>query len=205
MKQLTFCALMILVMIQPASAALKDEEALKKAKALWGSQGWIGSGYADEKGNWDRYVGFKSEGCNLPFTILGTGFNTWDAAFVDADLNPPSIGGPFKGTVKLQVDTWDSAGVTVSQVYIDSKKFGPETLHYQTAITPFLKVDVPINTANLANGTHVICLRVWNQRDMTISSSAFLFKTDQAILANPTAEWWPKTRETGSVPSFTVK
>lgn len=186
MKRIWFVLLASLIAALPLYAAMSDAGALKQARLLFGPQAEISTIRDLNASNWTKQIGVKSVGCYQPFTVLGSGFNTWDAAFADYALHPAPIGGPFKGTIDFKSTAWDNVAVTKFDLIIDS-----EQLHAIVTNPPAQQWDVSIhvNTTLLANGMHVVCKRAEDAAgNVGLSLRVWLFNVDQSIASSPT-EW----------------
>lgn len=169
-------AIALLLTALPAFAAMSDLAALAKAQQTWGSQAMIGTGRFGTQSNWTKLVGFHSIGCQEAFTAVGSGFNTWEAAFLDSDAHPFPIAGPYKGTMTIKAQVWDNVAVSGAQFFIDSVS-RPQLL--PPTIAPYFIAEDPIDTTQLAPGIHVACVQAWDQEQNRGRSHAFLFRVDQ--------------------------
>lgn len=169
---------LILLAALPAYAAMSDSTALRQAKTLWGNLGAIGTIRDQTATNWTKQVGVKSIGCLQPFTVLGSGFNTWDNAYADAAAHPVSIAGPLKGTVNFLSNAWDNVAVTKFDFIIDGVP-----LNAVITLPPQQDwdVSVPVNTSLLSNALHVVCVRAEDAAGNVGLSAARLFYVDQAV------------------------
>lgn len=187
MRRLCVIAVLILAPML-LLASMNDTAALKKAQQLWGLQGHIAPDRSVSAANWTRGVGVNSDNCKVPFTILGSGYNTWDAAFADYEYNlangtsprdkngkpisiPVVIHGPYKNILTLTPDVSEPPGVTAAQIYIDGVSQGPESP---------LGVTVSIDTTKLAKGIHVMCTASRTIKNELVGSQAWLFSIDQS-------------------------
>jgi hypothetical protein len=192
--------LLSLLLLSPpllAMFAMSDAAALKRARELWGDVAMIGTARDIFASNWYKQVGYKSPGCYNEFTILGSGFNTWDVAFDDASTKPPvTIAGPFKGNLTITAEAFDNQGVTGFQYFVDgvgqpAVTFAPDP--------PQLKVQVnlTINTTTLNKGNHVLCARATDAAGNTgRSPNGWLFSVDQATGVGD-ASWVPNQATAG--------
>lgn len=174
-KQLSKIAGLLLAIALPAWAAMTDPAAIKLARTTWGSQAMIGTARDITASNWTRLVGFRSGGCQQSFTAVGTGFNTWDAAFADAAAHPFPVKGPFRGTVTIMAQIWDNVAVTGAQFFIDSVA-RPQLL--PPTISPYFIAQEDIDLSTTAPGLHVLCVRAWDADNSQGRSHAFLFMVD---------------------------
>ncbi len=185
MKRL-WLLLVVWIGVIPLYAAMSDANALKQARLLFGPQATIATIRDLNANNWTKQIGVKSLGCYQPFTVLGEGFNTWDAAFANYVLHPAPIGGPFRGTVNFKSMAWDNVAVTKFDLVIDS-----ERLNAVVNLVPAQSWDVtiPVNTTLLMNGMHVVCKRAEDAAgNVGLSLKVWLFNVDQTIAQSPT-EW----------------
>lgn len=191
--------IVLLLWAVPLYAALSDAAAMKQARSLWGNLAAIGTIRDYTATNWTRQIGVKSIGCIEPFTVLGSGFNTWDAAFADYAAHPVPMAGPFKGTVNFKASAWDNVAVTKFDFIIDGV---PMNAVITLAPAPLWEVSVPVNTSLLANGLHLACIRAEDAAGNVGLSAARLFNTDQAIASSPT-EWNLQSLPPNGIPSTT--
>jgi hypothetical protein len=180
---LAFC--LFVLFAYPLLAAISDPAALKKARDTWGSQAMIGTGRDVGQSNWTKLVGFKSGGCQQSFTAVGTGFNTWDAAYADADAKPYAIAGPFAGVIHLSATAYDNVAVAGVKFYIDSN---PYQQVIPSAPAQSFTAVFDIDTNMLPNGIHVACAQAWDpENNLGRSPRAYLFQISQTSgVANAT-------------------
>jgi len=179
------CVLVCLLWCLPLYAAMSDSTALKQARVLWGNLASIGQLRDSTASNWTKQIGVKSPGCIRPFTVLGSGFNTWENAFADYAAHPVPMAGPFKGTVNFKASAWDNVAITKFDFIIDGASLNAViTLSPQ----PQWDVSVPVNTTLLANGLHLACIRAEDAAGNVGLSAARLFNVDQLVASSPT-EW----------------
>lgn len=194
-------AAFVLVGCLPLYAALSDSAALSKARQMWGPLATISSIRNSNASNWTRQVGIESTNCQTPFTVFGSGFNTWDAAFADAALRPIPMSGPFKGTVQLQMDAWDDVGVTRFRFYID----GVQQPELTQPSKPQMTATQNFDTRTIANGIHVLCARAFDAGSNFGASRAFLFRVDQTIASGPPV-WVTDVAQNGNnPPGFAIR
>lgn len=177
--------------------AMSDAAALKKARDIWGDVAMIGTARDIVASNWYRQVGYKSPGCYNEFTIVGQGFNTWDAAFNDASTKPPvTIAGPFKGNLLITAEAFDNVGLIGFQYFIDGVG--------QPALTvppdppqPKLTVNLTVDTTTLNKGNHVLCARATDtSNNVGRSSNGWMFSVDQAT-GSSGVSWFPNQATAG--------
>ena len=181
-----FAVVWIWIGASPLHAAMSDAQALKQARLLFGSQAEIATIRDVNAQNWTKQIGVKSVGCYQPFTVLGSGFNTWDAAFADYALHPVAMGGPFKGTVTFKSTAWDNVAVTKFDLIIDSERLNAVVT---LPPAPQWDVSVPVITTLLSSGLHVVCKRAEDAAgNVGLSLKVWLFNVDQSIAQSPT-EW----------------
>jgi len=185
----------------PLYAAMSDGQALKQARTLWGSISHIGTERGQTDSNWWKLVGVQSEGCQKPFTVIGRGFNTWDAAFADAAAHPLPVAGPFKSTINIHVTAWDDQTVAKVDLFIDSVR-----LNSTVTMPPTQRWDVsiPLNTTLLANGLHVVCAYVEDGTGkIGGSAQARLFTVDQNIVQAQN-DWFMEPQPANGTPVISV-
>ena len=176
-SRLLLAVLLSLALASQLVAAMSDSSALKNAKALWGPLAMIASIRDTTASNWTRLIGLKTNTCASTFTILGSGFNTWDAAFNDYMANVPPIAGPYAQNLTLVRQAWDNVAVTGAQFYVDDSAVGPSNIPApQQAIT----WSTVLNTTTVLNGLHVVCFQAWDAAGNFALTEAQLFRVDQA-------------------------
>lgn len=167
-----------LVFVVPLYAAMSDPAALNLVRSLWGDQASIATFRDQTASNWTRQIGVKSTNCKQKFTVLGSGFNTWDAAFADATANPPAIKGPFKANIVITAAGVSSGNpVAALTQWIDDIKVS--TMIFDP---PAQSVSAPLNidTRILSPGVHVICGQSLDATGATVGTSpAFLFRVER--------------------------
>lgn len=180
-----FFPLLMLAGAQLLFAAMSDPAALREAQMRWGGQAMIGTGRYGTQSNWTKMVGVRSEGCQQPFTVIGAGFNTWDAAFAAADAKPFTIAGPFAGLVHVKAQAWDNTQVVAMKFWIDSNSM-QQIMNPQ--VSNYFLGDFILDTTMLPNGVHVACANAFDPGDLVGRSPvAYLFRVDQTLgIANAT-------------------
>lgn len=184
----------------PLYASMSDPSALKLAKTTWGDVAMIGQRRDMTASNWTKLVGYKSPMCVNDFTVVGSGFSTWDAAFADAQAHPAAVGGPFKGIVTVQVNAWDNVALSSVQFYIDGNAIA-------MAKTPQPPVSMlvatwDVDTTMLTNGYHVLCAQAVDTSMLTGKSyDGYLFKVDQTAGAAGQL-WFPGSLIADARPAF---
>ncbi len=160
--------------------ALSDPSALKAAKARWGAAAMIGQKRGILDTYWTKTVGYASPHCTNTFTVVGTGLNTWDAAFVDADAHPAKLNGPYAGMLTIQIGAYDQVGVTSLQLFIDGN---PAQMIHPSPIVPNYTGSWNVDTTTLiTNEYHVVCAEGVNVAGlMGRLDDGALFKVDQSI------------------------
>lgn len=172
-----------LLFVMPLYAAMSDSTAIKQARNRWGDLAAIGTirCQKDKPGctstNWTRQVGISSYGCMTDFTVIGSGYNTWDAAFAYADMHPPMIVGPLKNTVNFRGKAVDDFSVTKLDFIIDGT---PLNAVITNPPSQMWDVIIPINTTLLSTGLHEVCAVASDAAGNTGRSVAVLFTVDQA-------------------------
>ncbi len=172
----------VIALVIPLYAAMSLAGAKAKAVSLWGPAGMIGDEQYSTANDYTRQVGVHSGGCARTFTVLGSGFSTWDAAFADYGARLATgkvlIGGPLKGIVLLKVEAWDDVGVAGFQYFVDSKPWGPELV---LPVAPRWNSTTGLDTSQLANGFHVLCSQARDEQGNIGYSEVWLFRTDQNV------------------------
>ncbi len=176
--------LLVLLTVQPMFAAMSDATAVKQARMRWGKLARIGTVRCEvalpgcTTSNWTKQVGISGVGCNNEFVILGSGPNTWENAFADADAHPVPVVGPLKGTVQLKAKAFDDVSVVKLDFIIDSM---PLNAQIQQAPAPQWDVAFSLNTTLLVTGLHAVCATASDAAGNTGRSGALLFTVDQSI------------------------
>lgn len=185
MKRLLYPFVGLLLSVAPLWAAMTDSKAMTEARKLWGPLAMISSVRDVTAANWTRQIGIKSETCANKFTVFGTGFNTWDAAFANHAANPPNVAGPFSGNVTMEQEAFDNIAIIGAQFYADDKPIGLSVvaLPQQTVIW-----NAVLDTTMLTPGLHVRCFQAWDAAGNYGFSQARLFSVDQA--APPSTTPW---------------
>lgn len=183
-----FIVILLALWALPLYAAMSDANAMKNARMRWGDIAAIGTVRCQKERpgctatNWTKQVGISSLNCTNAFTVLGSGFNTWDAAFADADAHPAPIAGPLKGTVNFRAKAFDDVAVVKLDFIIDST---PLNAAIQNAPGPQWDISFPINTTLLAPGMHAVCATASDAAGNTGRSGALLFTVDQLVASGP--------------------
>jgi hypothetical protein len=165
----------------PLYAAMSDASALKAAKIRWGSVAMIGQKRDMMQSNWTKLVGYASPMCVAEFTAVGSGFNTWDAAFADADMHPPKVGGPYKGHVSITLNAYDAVAISTVQVYIDGQAPMAVKTFPPSPPTQVAAVSWDFDTTTIADGFHVLCAQGTNPAGLIGKTySGYLFIVNQA-------------------------
>lgn len=150
-------------------AAMTDSTAAAQVFKLWGSAGAIAmKPRVRSDSNWTRQIGFLSPGCQTDFTVVGEGFNTWDAAFA-AMPTDKGIGGTFGGMITLSLQSSSLippvppaadpvfAVIASFQWILDGKPLGSVQVVTQPAPPMLL---TPWDTTTVTNGFHVLCAQL---------------------------------------------
>lgn len=170
MKKILFT---ILMFIFPALlyAAMSDSKAATEAFKIWGVRSHIAAERTWGASNWTRKIGFLSPGCKDDFTVVGSGFNTWDAAFAALPADK-GIGDTINGITPLRVDSPAPVspvpvvsdvvpGLIVRvQILIDGSPIGPP-LETGTGALPW-SVQVQWDTTTVSDGPHILCAQVFH-------------------------------------------
>lgn len=195
--------LILLISVQPLFAAMSDAAARKKAFDLWGPNGTIGQIRVYPDNNWTKYVGIETKNCRsaavnqtnnlkgLEFLVLGKGFNTWDAAFDDASMNPIAVSGPFAGTIHLRATAWDNVAPTLFQWIIDGVMQNPPMTMptiLQSSQQWLIQTDLP--TGAMPDGMHFICAKAVDGAGNIRITDPQLFRTLQST-GSINADWYP--------------
>lgn len=186
-----FC---ILICTGPAfsQGTMSDPAAMAAAKLLYGGVADIGTKRKVATDTyWTRRVGFDSPGCDQDFTVTGEGQNTWDSAIANAQANPPTIGGPFKGQLSIEFTAFSPTTLQTTSLLIDGNPIGsPMVVSAGTSsmlsYTPVFNVD----TTTLTNDYHVACAQAVSNAGTGKISHGYLFKVDQTNGASG-AMWTP--------------
>jgi hypothetical protein len=142
--------------------AMSDAKAALEVYRLWGPQGFIAlKPRVRADSNWTRQIGFLSPGCEKPFTVVGEGFNTWDAAFAALPLDK-GIQGMYSGltTLRINVDTAHMSTPARVQVVIDGMPYGdpiPVPASGLGDTIPNNHMDIMFDSRAYADGYHVLC------------------------------------------------
>jgi hypothetical protein len=176
------CLVTLALVIIPAVlafGALTDSSAMSAAIARWGTVGMIGQKRGPTDTYWSKQVGFASPGCVNAFTVVGTGLNTWDSAFADADAHPAKVNGPYAGMLTIDVGAYDSDGVTSLQLFIDG--VGQAVLTVSPPAMSYTGTWI-VDTTTLKAGYHVTCVQGQNVSGAGGKTyEGVLFQVNQAI------------------------
>ncbi len=180
-------AALILLTALPLYASMSDPAARRKAIGLWGKSAMIGPVLTADASNWDRWVGINTAGCQADFTVLGKGFNTWDAAFDDYDakiasgkITIPNVTGMIHFPY---IPLLNPVGYTVQWI-VDGAPYG--TAH----IIPIGETGTSImdvNTDMLTPGFHSACVSVSTGISDSEGSRPLLFNVVRAAARPATA------------------
>lgn len=197
--RIRFAAALILLGSFPLFAALSDAAALNKARQLWGPLATISSIRNATASNWTKLVGIETKGCADAFTIIGTGFNTWDAAFDNAALYQPGIAGPFNGTITLQMYAWDMVGIARFNFIVD----GIHLPDISQPAAPQMVATKTFDTTTLTTGVHVLCGEAHDSWANRTRSPAYLFRVDQRIISS-SAAWLTDMSSANKRPAVSI-
>lgn len=182
MKRLMFVGFLWMCLILTVHAAMSDSKAMSEAKKLWGNQATIAQERSFTDSNWNRYIGIKSPQCISSMLRLGSGFNTWDAAFAEYEANKDSRKpfGPLKGTVELQIDIYDNKSVVSAEIFIDGTRFASKTFE-QSPDYYYAQgeIKMTLDTNLLSPGYHVICAKGKDAAGNEGAAPGVLFLVDQ--------------------------
>lgn len=149
--------------------AMSDSQAAVAAHNIWGDKSVIAfspRGWTDVQ--WSKDVGFASPGCKENFTVVGHGYNTWEAAFAAAPAGN-GITGPVKGIHTLKAD---SPGITTPaplssepvpgvvtgiQFIVDGQPLGAKLV--TNGVLPW-HVQIDWDTTKVADGIHSVCAQL---------------------------------------------
>lgn len=202
MKRVLRVAALALGAAIPLYAAMSDTSALKKAKATWGDVAMIGQKRNMVQSNWSKLVGFASPKCDQEFTVVGSGFNTWDAAFADADMHPAMIFGPFKQTITLRIQAWDNVSLKEVAFWIDGNSIAAPVTPAPGTTVQNIDAMWDIDTTQLTNGYHVMCGQATDDTGLVGKSYiGAIFKVDQAQGVAGVV-WFPGEANKAARPSF---
>jgi len=150
-RALLTAALIFLSLSSILLAAMSDSKAMNEAKRLFGPMGHIGTDRGPLDTYWTKLVGIRSQHCKEKFKVLGSGLNTWEAAFFQVPAD--AVKGPFSGAVTLKQSGYDDKAVTSVKFVFD------DVITSERVDTPaqFVKVQMIWDTRSLANGVHVVC------------------------------------------------
>ncbi len=144
----------LLFYVMPLYAAMSDSKAMTTAHNYWGSAAMIAKVRTYGDSNWTAEVGFASPGCSVPFSVVGSGPNTWDAAFASIPLGT-EIGARLSGVVPFMFQTGEVIGEVASfQFKLDNVKIGPPLVAPHAA--PW-EATLSFDTSTVPDGFHVIC------------------------------------------------
>lgn len=146
----------------PIQAALSDAQAVTLARKTWGDAAYVVKARAFGDSNWTYQVGFRSPGCAQEVTIVGSGLNSWDAAFATVHPFPPL----FSGTVTLMVQANSttialgalqsfSAFVTTFQFVMDQQPIG-DKMSLTSPVLPW-SMSTLWDSTLIPDGLHVLC------------------------------------------------
>jgi hypothetical protein len=141
--------------------AMSDSKAATEAFKLWGPISYIGHGRQWGDSNWTKQIGFLSPGCREEVTILGKGYNTWDAAFAALPVDK-GITGPFAGKASLQLYApvdYESGVITGVQWFVNNVQTGP-LFEITTAGPVWVIYNWDIST--VSDGLYVVCAAMFH-------------------------------------------
>lgn len=179
--------ILLLILVQPLAGAMSDAAARKKAFDLWGPYAMIGQIRAYPDQNWFKYVGIETKGCraaavnfglankSVEFLVFGRGFNSWDAAFSDAMINPPLFSGPFAGTIQLVAAAYDDTSLASFRWTVDGN-----LLPLISITGMYAQVQSNFDTSTLPDGLHYLCATVADTTNNIRVSDPYVFKTSQS-------------------------
>lgn len=178
----TFVAAMALSLLLPLEvlAAMSDAKAISEAVRLFGPMGGIQTQRAQGATYWTKSVGVYSPECQEPFTTLGSGLNTWEAAF--AAVRPDVIKRTVSGDVQLKANLWDNTGVKKFQWVLDGRPLGA-AIEFSEPYPVSAEVGALFQTTTVAKGTHVLCGYATRAVGDVERLPAFVFNVDQAVVA----------------------
>lgn len=175
-------------------AAMSDDKASTEANKIWGVQKFLMKVRPTKLGssNWTYRIGYQSPGCDGEFTVLGEGFNSWDAAFAVLPADK-GIDGPFAGMRTLHANTPappESAGThtqipgattaTSFQYIIDGQPYGPRlTVTPDTTVPVGWNADLALDTTTLTNGLHLLCGAIYHTDGAMALTHGRMFRVQQ--------------------------
>lgn len=157
-------------------AAMSDAAALSQARKMWGNMANISQIRGPLDTYWTKQVGVSSKECKNDFTVLGSGLNTWEAAFftVPADV----VKGPLAGVLTLKNTVYDDVAVASWQWILDGQPMGPLITTPPVQRAP---IQSTWDTTTIPNGVHVICGVAKDTSGNTGRSRATVIRIDQRL------------------------
>lgn len=138
---------------------MTDLKARSEAFKLWGVHSYISQEWKWSEFDWIKKIGFLSPGCKDEFTVLGSGKETWDAAFEALPVNR-GISGPFAIQALLQLyapQEVESGLITGVQWYADNVAISP-LITIDPTQSPWIihTWDIP----TVPDGLHIVCAKM---------------------------------------------
>jgi hypothetical protein len=137
--------------------------------------------------NWMRDVGYASPKCVNEFTVTGSAFNTWTAAFAASDAANIAAAGPFKATVTINITVYSPTPITAVNGFIDGVQVGSQTPPANTLNTV---ISFPVDTTTLTNDFHAFCAQANNAQGLGKTFTGALFAVNQTT-GTGSATWAP--------------
>lgn len=176
-------SLLFMIFVAPIFlyAAISDSKAITEAHKIWGDFSRVAQARTWGDTNWTKQVGYISPGCESDFTIVGSGNNTWDAAFASLPADK-GVTGTYKGILDFKVEspgvsvppaisTQNIQGiVTAVQVSVDGKLIIPPSPTGAPELTNWA-VNVIWDSTKVPDGFHVVC-NLYIHADLSITRGA---------------------------------
>ncbi len=136
-------------------AAMSDSKAATEAFRIWGKASHISKERTWGASNWTQSIGYLSPGCGEPFTVIGSGANTWDAAFAALPADKGIEVMVLSGISDLAVDSGAMPPlITAFQFKID----GVPVANQVTVTVPVpWKLSTQWDSRTVPDGLHVLC------------------------------------------------
>ncbi len=171
--------LALLLAVSAALGAMSDSKAVTEARKLWGDAAIVATVRCVRttpqcpypSSNWTKQIGYASPGCRDAFTIAGSGFNTWDAAFAALPADK-GIAGTFSGQTLLVLQSPaipdPPSTIVISEpipgivsgvrVFIDNIPL--PALATGQIVQSAWTVSTPWDTTKWTDGFHVVCAQM---------------------------------------------
>ena len=204
-RQCLAISLCIVLTAVPLWANMSKTKAILEAHKIWGPFSHVQQGLSWGDGNDTFDIGFNSKGCAVDFTIMGTGVNSWDAAFAAL---PPGKGispTPITGMMTFNLSTAElvtepatatvvpgAYAATSVQFLLDGQPYGsrvPITVD-NTTTPPTISAPSVIDTTMTPDGMHVICAQLFHVDLAQANTHAEILIFKQVAPTNPVARLW---------------